>query len=88
MHPFAANATAASLTPIQIALLDYADHMTRNVFVPEPVFDRVKEVLGSDNRKIVEATTTVAGYNFSTRVLRALNVAGLGEVEIPVPELD
>lgn len=62
--------------------------MTRNILVPESTFAMLKGLLGDDNRKIVEATTTVAGYNFSTRVLRALNVAGLGEVEVPVPELD
>lgn len=79
---------STALSPIYVALLDYADQMTRNILVPEPTFSRLKELLGNDNRKVVEVTTTVAGYNFSTRVLRALNVAGLGEVEVPVPELD
>lgn len=86
--PFSASTTSTALAPIYAALVDYADQMTRNISVPEPTFSRLKELLEGDDRKIVEATATVAGYNFSTRVLRALNVAGLGEVEVPVPELN
>lgn len=88
--PFSASSTSdnSPLSPLYAALLDYADQMTRHILVPESTFSRLKELLRGDNRKIVEATTTVAGYNFSTRVLRALNVAGLGEVEVPVPELN
>ncbi|KAA1472472.1 hypothetical protein DENSPDRAFT_838748 [Dentipellis sp. KUC8613] len=75
------------LTSVHLAALDYADHMTRTIKVPQPVFDRLKTKL-KDDRQIVEATATVAGYNLTTRVLRALDVAGLAEEEVPIPVVD
>lgn len=86
--PLSASNADTSLTPLYSALLEFADHSTRNVFVPASVFTKLKGLLENNDRKMVEVTTTVAGYNFSTRVLRALDVAGLGETEVPVPELD
>ncbi|KAI5860056.1 AhpD-like protein [Durotheca rogersii] len=53
------------------AVLRYADEMTRNVEVPDPVFDALK-ALCSD-REIVEATTTIAAYNCVSRFLVALD---------------
>ncbi|KAI0322919.1 AhpD-like protein [Amylostereum chailletii] len=72
------------LTELQIAALDYADHVTRNIRVPQPVFDRIRALVKSD-REIVEVTATIAGYNFTTRILRPLNAAGLADTPVPVP---
>lgn len=38
-------------------------------------------------RKIVEATATIAGYNMVTRVIMALDVGGLEGEEVPVPSI-
>lgn len=39
-------------------------------------------------RKVVEATTTIAGYNMVTRVVMALDVGGLESEEVPVPSVE
>lgn len=39
-------------------------------------------------RKVVEVTTTIAGYNMVTRVVMALDVGGLESEEVPVPSVD
>ncbi|EIM89130.1 uncharacterized protein STEHIDRAFT_154814 [Stereum hirsutum FP-91666 SS1] len=38
-------------------------------------------------RKVVEVTTTIAGYNMVTRVVMALDVGGLESEEVPVPSV-
>ncbi|TFY80892.1 hypothetical protein EWM64_g3123 [Hericium alpestre] len=69
------------------AAINKWDHMTRTVRVPQAVFARLQRML-RDDRQIVEATAVVAGYNFTTRVLRALDVAGLAEEEVPIPSVE
>ena len=54
------------------AVLRYTDAMTRNVYVPEEVFQEVKELF--NEREVVEITATVAAYNCVSRFLVALNV--------------
>ena len=54
------------------AVLRYTDAMTRDVSVPEGVFQEVKELF--DEREVVEITATVAAYNCVSRFLVALNV--------------
>ena len=46
--------------------------MTRNVSVPERLFQEVKELF--NEREVVEITATVAAYNCVSRFLVALNV--------------
>ncbi|NLU76140.1 carboxymuconolactone decarboxylase family protein [Streptomyces sp. HNM0575] len=71
----------AALTPEQRATLDYTDAMTRQVAVPDRVFDRLREHF--DDRQIVELTATVGTYNLVSRFLVALEVgtddAGTGQ---------
>lgn len=74
--------------------------MTKAIKVPSAVFTRVKNAIASIDatgasetgdaekvveRKVVEATTTIAGYNMVTRVVMALDVGGLESEEVPVP---
>ncbi|WP_233233381.1 carboxymuconolactone decarboxylase family protein [Bordetella sp. LUAb4] len=54
------------------AVLAYADAMTRQVQVPQAVFDAVLAELGQ--RQTVELTATVAAYNMVSRFLEALQV--------------
>jgi AhpD family alkylhydroperoxidase len=56
----------------QRAVLGYADAMTRDIQVPDAVFEAVAQHL--DARTIVELTATIAGYNLVSRVLEALKV--------------
>jgi len=56
----------------QRAVLDYAECMTRDVQVPDAVFEAVTRYL--DSRTIVELTATIAGYNLVSRFLEALKV--------------
>lgn len=55
------------------AVLAYTDAMTRQVQVPEPVFQAARAAMGSE-KLIVELTATVAAYNMVSRFLEALQV--------------
>lgn len=54
------------------AVLAYTDAMTRNIQVPEEVFDAARALL--DDRLMVELTATVAAYNMVSRFLEALQI--------------
>jgi AhpD family alkylhydroperoxidase len=56
----------------QRAVLAYADAMTRDIQVPEPVFAAARSELGE--RLLVELTATVAAYNMVSRFLEALQI--------------
>ncbi len=53
-------------------VLAYADAMTLQVQVPQPLFDALRAHL--DERQIVELTATVASYNMVSRFLEALQI--------------
>ena len=55
------------------AVLAYTDAMTRQIQVPQPVFDAARQAMGSD-KLMVELTATVAAYNMVSRFLEALQV--------------
>lgn len=54
------------------AVLGYAEAMTLQVQVPQPVFDAVRAYLSA--RELVELTATVASYNMVSRFLEALQI--------------
>jgi alkylhydroperoxidase family enzyme len=54
------------------AALAYADAMTRDIDVPDPVFDALKPHF--NQRQIVELTVLIGVYNMQTRVLCALRI--------------
>lgn len=54
------------------AVLAYTDAMTRNVQVPDAVFEAVKAHF--DARLLVELTATIATYNMVSRFLEALQI--------------
>jgi alkylhydroperoxidase family enzyme len=54
------------------AVLGYADSMTRDIHVPEPVFADLKPHF--DERGIVELTILIGTYNMHARVIQALEI--------------
>ncbi|KAL2848068.1 AhpD-like protein [Aspergillus pseudoustus] len=60
------------LSPAEGAVLRYTDAMTRNVTVPDDVFQAIREHF--NDREIVEITATSAAYNTVSRFLVALDV--------------
>jgi alkylhydroperoxidase family enzyme len=54
------------------AVLAYADTMSRDIAVPEPVFAEVERHFNA--REIVEITVLIGTYNMNARVLRALEL--------------
>ena len=54
------------------AVLAYVDAMTRDVTVPDPIFNALREHFSE--REIVELTVLIAAYNMHTRMLMALQV--------------
>jgi AhpD family alkylhydroperoxidase len=59
-------------SPAQAAALAFTDASTRDVAVPDAVFDAVRAHL--DDREVVELAATVAGYAMVSRFLVALRV--------------
>lgn len=53
-------------------ILAYCDSMTREIHVPDAVFQAVKPHF--DDREMVELTATIAAYNLVSRFLEALQV--------------
>jgi 4-carboxymuconolactone decarboxylase len=54
------------------AALAYTDTMTRDIVVPDAVFDELKKHF--DDRRIVELTVLIGTYNMNARVLQALRL--------------
>lgn len=69
------------LSDLERAALTYADWMTRNVQVPQKVFDALKALV--DDQQIVEVTVTVGAYNMVSRFLIALDVGDKANVKVP-----
>ncbi|KAJ5623820.1 hypothetical protein N7510_000129 [Penicillium lagena] len=69
----AAPLASSTLSPRQRAVLRYTDQMTRSVTVQDEVFAQL-QVVGFNDREIVELTTGIAGYNCVSRFLVALDV--------------
>jgi 4-carboxymuconolactone decarboxylase len=83
-------ARAAGLTDADIAAiadgsdqspaLRYAEAMTRDVAVPDEVFELVREQL--DDQQILELTVTIATYNMVSRLLVALDVSADDTIQL------
>lgn len=77
LHP----TSAGSLDKKEWATLRYADAMTREVSVPQSLFDELKALFSE--QEVVEITATVAAYNLVSRFLVALDI---GEQNDKAPE--
>jgi len=67
----------------QWAVLRYCDAMTRDVTVPQALFDELKTTGAFSEQEIVEITVTCASYNMVSRFLVALDV---GEANDKAPD--
>jgi AhpD family alkylhydroperoxidase len=63
---------AAPFTPLEQAALSLTDVMTRDVQVPDAVFDAVARHF--DARGVTELVATVAAYNMVSRFLEAMRI--------------
>lgn len=61
----------------------YTDWMTKNIHVPQDIFDGLK--MHFDDKQVVEVTFIVAVYNMVSRTLLALDVGD--KADLPVPEI-
>jgi alkylhydroperoxidase family enzyme len=61
-----------AFTDVERAALAYSESMTRNVRVPQAVFDAVRRHF--NERELVELTATIGAYNLVSRFLEALQV--------------
>ena len=59
-----------AFSDLEQSVLAYADSMTREVHVPDAVFDAVRPHF--NERELVELTATIARYNLVSRFLEAL----------------
>ena len=64
--------TSGRFSESERAALAYADAMTRDIVVPDEVFDQVKAHF--NDREIVELTVLIASYNMNARVMQALRL--------------
>lgn len=81
------------LTPLQAAALAFADASTKDIRVPDVVFEALKKELnplagGNEDTTedlLVEVAAVVASYNMVSRFLVSLDVAGKSDQAVPVP---
>jgi 4-carboxymuconolactone decarboxylase len=62
------------------AAVRYAEVMTRDVTVPDEVFDAVRGSL--DDQQVLELTVTIATYNMVSRLLVALDVSAGDTIQL------
>jgi AhpD family alkylhydroperoxidase len=65
-----AREPGAAFTPLERAVLALTDAMTRDVQVPDALFEPLREHF--DSRELLELVATVAAYNMVSRLLEAL----------------
>ena len=61
-----------TLAPLDRLVLELTDAMTRDIAVPDALFERVREHF--DAEKLVELVATIAAYNMVSRFLVALRI--------------
>lgn len=64
--------TPQGFSEAEHAVLAYTDSMTRDIHVPDAVFDAIRPHF--DERGIVELTATIAAYNLVSRFLEAMQI--------------
>ena len=67
-----AKELGAEFTRTERAVLALTDAMTRDIQVPDTLFDPLRELF--DERALVELVATVAAYNMVSRFLEALRI--------------
>jgi AhpD family alkylhydroperoxidase len=67
-----ARELGAAFTPLERAVLALTDAMTRDIQVPDALFEPLRAHF--DSRELVELVATVAAYNMVSRLLEALRI--------------
>ena len=62
----------SGFTEVEILVMEFTDVMTRDIQVPDALYDSVKKHF--NDREILEVVTTIAAYNMVSRLLNALHV--------------
>jgi 4-carboxymuconolactone decarboxylase len=62
----------AAFTPLERSVLALTDAMTREIQVPDSLFEPLREHF--DTRELLELVATVAAYNMVSRLLEALHI--------------
>jgi len=70
----------------QWKVMRYVDAVTRDISVSDEVFEDMKTALEGDERKVVELTLTICGYNAVSRFLRAVDVAEMKDLPVGSPK--
>ena len=65
------------LSKKQLAVVEYTDAMTKEVKVPDAVFEKLRSLFSE--REVVEITATVGAYNCVSRFLVALDVGEMND---------
>jgi 4-carboxymuconolactone decarboxylase len=68
-----ADEPGAPLSALQRLVVACTDAMTREIRLPRPLFEALREHLA--DRQLVELVTTVAAYNMVSRVIVALEIS-------------
>jgi AhpD family alkylhydroperoxidase len=67
-----AREPGAAFTPLERAVLALTDAMTRDIQVPDALFEPLRAHF--DSRELLELVATVAAYNMVSRLLEALHI--------------
>ena len=62
----------AGFSAVEILVMELTDVMTRDIQVPDALYDSVKSHF--NDREILEVVTTISAYNMVSRLLNALHV--------------
>lgn len=81
---FAAQTVERTLGPELTTAMEFCDWSTKNIDVPDEVFNKLHTFL--NDTQMVEATATAGFYNFVSRFVDALDVDGKANITVPIPE--
>lgn len=62
----------SGFTHVELLVMEFTDVMTRDIQVPDALYDKVKAHF--NDREILEVVTTISAYNMVSRLLNALHV--------------
>ncbi len=72
IHLVQQEKVTSGFTDVEILVMELTDVMTRDIQVPDVLYDQVKAHF--NDREILEVVTTISAYNMVSRLLNALHV--------------
>lgn len=82
--PFAAKEVEKILGPELTTAMEFCDWTTKNIGVPDEVFNKLHTYL--NDTQMVEAMGTTGLYSFVSRFVVGLDVDGKANTTVPIPE--